>query len=88
MSFIVVFHHMRCFVKSPNLHYEGMEVHAINNVDVDRWSYFEVLSIVRDLYYKGNVNIQVCNNHTFKLKTLFLTHSYGIVFNNKNAKEK
>ena len=33
------------------------EVHAIHNVDIDKWSYFGALSLVEDLGYDDTVKL-------------------------------
>ncbi|KAJ1414891.1 Transposase, MuDR, plant [Sesbania bispinosa] len=45
------------FVNGRTVRYEGGEVHAIHNIDIDSWSYFEALELVRDLGYSEKVNL-------------------------------
>ncbi|KAJ1394825.1 hypothetical protein SESBI_33865 [Sesbania bispinosa] len=57
MGFTVVVHHGGAFVKGRIVRYEGGEVHAIHNIDIDSWSYFEALGLVKDLGYREKVNL-------------------------------
>ena len=57
MSFTVVIHHRGKFVDKPNVRYEGGEVTAIHNVDIDKWSYFGALSLVKDLGYGDTMKL-------------------------------
>ncbi|KAJ1413033.1 hypothetical protein SESBI_19963 [Sesbania bispinosa] len=57
MGFTVVVHHGGAFVKGRTVRYEGGEVHAIHNIDIDSWSYFEALGLVKDLGYREKVNL-------------------------------
>ncbi|KAK7290308.1 hypothetical protein RIF29_04627 [Crotalaria pallida] len=49
--FTVVYHHGGTLVHGPPFKYEGGEIHPVKGLDPDRWSYFEALSILRDLGY-------------------------------------
>ncbi|KAK7386225.1 hypothetical protein VNO78_26287 [Psophocarpus tetragonolobus] len=53
----LVFHYMSCFVKDPELRYDGLSIDVAKNIDLDRWSYLKALSIVRDLGYKEEVQV-------------------------------
>lgn len=57
MAFSVAFHHMGSFVLQPKLHYEGGEVHVVHNVDIDKWSYFEAIGLLKDLGYMDPVRL-------------------------------
>lgn len=48
MSFSVNIHHKGEFVNVPDRHNDAGEIHTIHNVNIDRWSYFEALGILRD----------------------------------------
>ncbi|KAJ1378987.1 hypothetical protein SESBI_47305, partial [Sesbania bispinosa] len=45
------------FVKGRTVRYGGGEVHAIHNIDIDSWSYFEALGVVKDLGYREKVSL-------------------------------
>ena len=51
MGFTIAVHHRGSFVDEPKLHYKGGDVDAIHGLDIDTWSYFEALSLVKDLGY-------------------------------------
>ncbi|KAJ1378220.1 hypothetical protein SESBI_48087, partial [Sesbania bispinosa] len=57
MGFTVVVHHGGAFVGDRMLGYEGGEVHAFHNLDVDSWSYFEALGLIKDLGYREAVKL-------------------------------
>ncbi|KAJ1409994.1 hypothetical protein SESBI_22229 [Sesbania bispinosa] len=57
MGFTVVVHHGGAFVGDRMLGYEGGEVHAFHNLDVDNWSYFETLGLIKDLGYREAVKL-------------------------------
>ncbi|KAJ1435355.1 hypothetical protein SESBI_04857 [Sesbania bispinosa] len=57
MGFTVVVHHGGAFVGDRMLGYEGGEVHAFHNLDVDSWSYFEALGLIKDLGYREVVKL-------------------------------
>ncbi|KAJ1440649.1 hypothetical protein SESBI_01715 [Sesbania bispinosa] len=57
MSFTVVVHHGGAFVGDHTLGYDGGEVHAFHNLDVDSWSYFEALGLIKDLGYREAVKL-------------------------------
>ncbi|KAJ1431906.1 hypothetical protein SESBI_06880 [Sesbania bispinosa] len=57
MGFTVVVHHGGAFVGDCMLGYEGGEVHAFHNLDVDNWSYFEALGLIKDLGYREAVKL-------------------------------
>lgn len=48
MTFSIKIHHRGCFERDPTLQYQGGEVHVMHNIDIDRWSYFEALGILKD----------------------------------------
>ncbi|KAJ1389029.1 Transposase, MuDR, plant [Sesbania bispinosa] len=48
---------MEKFVRTPKMHYEEGEVHAFHNLDLDTWSYFEALGLLKDLGYKTHVKL-------------------------------
>ena len=57
MTFTDVIHHGAKFVGEPNVRYEGGKVTAIHNVDINKWSYFGALSLVKDLRYDETVKL-------------------------------
>ncbi|KAJ1435150.1 hypothetical protein SESBI_05080 [Sesbania bispinosa] len=57
MGFTVVVHHGGAFVGDRMLGYEGGEVHAFHNLDVDSGSYFEALGLIKDLGYREAVKL-------------------------------
>ncbi|KAJ1387747.1 hypothetical protein SESBI_39735 [Sesbania bispinosa] len=57
MSFTLVVHHRGAFVNDPFLRYKGGDITAFYNMDIDNWSYFEALSIVKELGYVGGVKL-------------------------------
>lgn len=58
MSFAVNIYSRGEFVHDPDRHYDHGELHTIHGVDIDRWSYFEALGILRnDLGINGNVRL-------------------------------
>ncbi|KAJ1402249.1 hypothetical protein SESBI_28144 [Sesbania bispinosa] len=57
MGFTVVFHHKGRFVRQPKLRYEEGEVHAFHNLDLDTWSYFEAIGLLKDLGYNSPVKL-------------------------------
>ncbi|KAJ1404518.1 hypothetical protein SESBI_26503 [Sesbania bispinosa] len=57
MAFTLVVHHKGAFVSDPFLRYKGGDVHAFYNMEIDNWSYFEALSIVKELGYVGGVKL-------------------------------
>lgn len=57
MAFSVAFHHMGKFVHEPTLHYVGGEVYVVHGQDIDRWSYFEALGLLKDFGYVENVKM-------------------------------
>ncbi|KAJ1394514.1 hypothetical protein SESBI_34090 [Sesbania bispinosa] len=57
MGFTVVVHHGGAFVGDRMLGYEGGEVHVFHNLDVDSWSYFEALGLIKDLGYREAVKL-------------------------------
>ncbi|KAJ1405698.1 hypothetical protein SESBI_25611 [Sesbania bispinosa] len=59
MGFTVVVHHGGAFVKKPFLRYEGGEVHAFHNLDIDNWSYFEALGLIQDLGYREYKSVKL-----------------------------
>ncbi|KAJ1400298.1 hypothetical protein SESBI_29682 [Sesbania bispinosa] len=48
---------IRAFVSDPFLRYKGGDVHAFYNLEIDNWSYFEAMSIVKELGYLGGVKL-------------------------------
>ncbi|KAJ1410726.1 hypothetical protein SESBI_21749 [Sesbania bispinosa] len=50
-------HHGGDFVNGRTVRYEGGEVHAIHNIDIENWSYFEALGLVKDLGYCEKVSL-------------------------------
>lgn len=52
MSITVVSHHDGEFTKKWILEYEGSSESAVKGQDVEKWSYFEDTSIVKDLRYE------------------------------------
>ena len=57
MGFSVVIHYKGKFVDKPRIIYEEGELVAFHNLDLDRWSYFELLSLVRELGYDDIADI-------------------------------
>ncbi|KAJ1396974.1 hypothetical protein SESBI_32146 [Sesbania bispinosa] len=57
MSFTLVVHHRGAFVSDPYMRYKGGDVTAFYNMNIDNWSYFEALSIVKELGYVGGVKL-------------------------------
>ena len=57
MGFTVVIHHRGRFVDKPRITYEGGDVMAFHGLDLDRWSYFELLSLVKELGYDDIVDM-------------------------------
>ncbi|KAJ1380492.1 hypothetical protein SESBI_45976 [Sesbania bispinosa] len=57
MSFTLVVHHRGVFVSDPFLRYKGGDGHAFYNLEIDNWSYFEAMSIVKELGYLGGVKL-------------------------------
>lgn len=57
MAFTVVVHHMGCLESEPKLHYKGGEVHVFKNLDVDTWSYFEAVGLLKELGYRDSVRL-------------------------------
>ena len=54
----MVIHHMGQFVSEGSLTYKGGEIHAIHNIDIDSWSYFDAMSLIKqDLGYDGEVKL-------------------------------
>ncbi|KAJ1381333.1 hypothetical protein SESBI_45243 [Sesbania bispinosa] len=47
------------FVKDPVMRYEGGEVHAFHNLDIDNWSYFEALGLIKDLGYREYKSVKL-----------------------------
>lgn len=45
----MVFYTEYCFVKDPNLRYEGGEVYAYSGQDPNYWSYFEACDLVKGI---------------------------------------
>ncbi|CAK8560038.1 unnamed protein product [Lathyrus sativus] len=46
-KFKVVFYSKGCFVKDPNIRYEGGEVYAFSGQDPNYWSFFEACDLVK-----------------------------------------
>ena len=58
MNFIVVIHYMGEFVNESSLTYERGEIHAIHKINIDKWSYFEAMNLIKnDLRYDGGVKL-------------------------------
>ncbi|KAJ1392951.1 hypothetical protein SESBI_35378 [Sesbania bispinosa] len=57
MGFTVVVHHGGSFVGDRMVRYEGGEVHAFHNLDIDNWSYFEALGLIKELGYREAIKL-------------------------------
>jgi len=57
MGFVVAFHHMGRFERNKGLKYVGGEIHVVKGIDLDFWSYFEALGIVKEFKYRGDVKL-------------------------------
>ncbi|KAJ1403342.1 hypothetical protein SESBI_27345 [Sesbania bispinosa] len=57
MGFTLVFHHKGKLLRSPKLHYEEGEVHVFKILDVDTWSYFEAIELLKDLGYNNPMKL-------------------------------
>lgn len=47
MTFSMVVNHFGSFVNEPYLHYKGGEVHMYHGLDVDSWSFFKCVDLVK-----------------------------------------
>ncbi|KAJ1431325.1 hypothetical protein SESBI_07177 [Sesbania bispinosa] len=48
---------MGSFVNHPKFQYKGGEVHVFHGLDIDTWSYFEVVGLLKDLGYVDKVKM-------------------------------
>lgn len=46
-KFKIMFYSKGCFVKDPNIRYDGGEVYAFAGQDPDYWSFFEAFDLVK-----------------------------------------
>ncbi|KAJ1438993.1 hypothetical protein SESBI_02768 [Sesbania bispinosa] len=57
MAFTLVVHHRGVFMSDPFMRYKGGDIHAFYNMEIGNWSYFEALSIVKELGYVRGVEL-------------------------------
>ena len=59
MSVAVVFHHEGEFVKDFLLYYKGGKENRFNEIDKDKWCYFEAIGILKDLGYDDHLKYRL-----------------------------
>ena len=59
MSVAVVFHHRDEFVKDFLLYYKGGKENRFNEIDKDKWCYFEATGILKDLGYDDHLKYRL-----------------------------
>lgn len=53
MVFSLIVHHEGSIVTEPVIHYVGGDVNIVHGVDLDKWSFFEAIDIVREDFGDG-----------------------------------
>jgi hypothetical protein len=59
MSVSVVFHHGGVFVRDFLLYYKGGNENLFNDIDKDRWSYFEATGILKEFGYDDHLKYRL-----------------------------
>ena len=59
MSVVVVFHHGGEFFKDSLLYYKGGKENRFNEIDKDKWYYFEATGILKDLGYDDHLKYRL-----------------------------
>lgn len=66
-TFTVVMHHMGMLMYEPWLYYDDKEIHAFPRQDIDMWSFFYVVSLLKSLGYDEKMKFrQRVENEDFK----------------------